>query len=379
MWKAVAFGSAAALVAKGAGITSLGGYTGAVAVLLVVAVVAAMKAHLSIKTGSKDSDGSSKEYAQLYEADADARKADYMKLVNHYYDLSTDFYEFGWGSSFHFGRRFKGETHAQSLARHEQWLSSKAGFKPGQKVLDIGCGIGGPMRAIARFSGAQIIGVNNNEYQIRRGTIKNQQEGLADLCSFRKTDFMNLPFEDGSIDGAYAIEATCHAPDKVACFREIFRTLKPGGVFVGYEWCMTAKYDPKNAEHRRIKHDIEEADGLPDLAMTWDVDQALKDAGFTLEEAYDISVPDSANPVPWYADFDADGLVNGLKHWHATKLGIQITHYFCMLLEALRLAPKGTTRTHAVLAKAPGAMVPGGKTEIFTPMYYFKAVKPLHA
>ena len=44
---------------------------------------------------------------------------------------------------------------------------------------------------------------------------------------------MALPFEHGSFDRAYAIEATCHAPDRTVCFTEVFNALKPGGVFAG--------------------------------------------------------------------------------------------------------------------------------------------------
>ena len=44
---------------------------------------------------------------------------------------------------------------------------------------------------------------------------------------------MNLPFAPASYDAAYAIEATCHAPDRTACFSQIFKALKPGGAFGG--------------------------------------------------------------------------------------------------------------------------------------------------
>ena len=45
--------------------------------------------------------------------------------------------------------------------------------------------------------------------------------------------------EDSTYDAAYQIEATCHAPDYVGVYKEILRVLKPGGLFAGYEWCMT--------------------------------------------------------------------------------------------------------------------------------------------
>jgi sterol 24-C-methyltransferase len=52
-------------------------------------------------------------------------------------------------------------------------------------------------------------------------------------------DFMNIPFPKQTFDHVYAIEATCHAPDRTGCYTQVFNVLKEGGVFGGYEWCMT--------------------------------------------------------------------------------------------------------------------------------------------
>lgn len=52
-----------------------------------------------------------------------------------------------------------------------------------------------------------------------------------------------MPFPDDSFDAIYAIEATVHAPSLSAIYSEIFRVLKPGGIFGVYEWLMTYKYD----------------------------------------------------------------------------------------------------------------------------------------
>ena len=50
--------------------------------------------------------------------------------------------------------------------RHEYYLAGRLGLKKGSKVLDWGCGIGGPYRNIARFTGADITGITINEYQV---------------------------------------------------------------------------------------------------------------------------------------------------------------------------------------------------------------------
>ena len=124
------------------------------------------------------------EYLSMHAAARETRKAGYMTMVNHYYDLVTEFYEFSWGQSFHFAPRWKGESFPASLARHEIYLAQILGLKPGMLVLDVGCGLGGPMRTIARFSGANIVGINKHKYQVERGRRYNQIAGLADRCSF---------------------------------------------------------------------------------------------------------------------------------------------------------------------------------------------------
>lgn len=60
-------------------------------------------------------------------------------MINKYYDLATDFYEWGWGQSFHFALRYKGENFHASIARSEYWLALQMALKPGMRVLDVGC------------------------------------------------------------------------------------------------------------------------------------------------------------------------------------------------------------------------------------------------
>ena len=89
--------------------------------------------------------------------DASGRNQHYDKMVDYFYELVTPFYEWGWGSSFHFAYRLKGESFAESMRRHEYYLSSWLGLPPRSRVLDLGCGIGGPTRNIGRFTGEAIV------------------------------------------------------------------------------------------------------------------------------------------------------------------------------------------------------------------------------
>ncbi len=68
---------------------------------------------------------------------------------------------------------------------------------------------------------------------------------------------MEIPAEANSYDAVYAIEATCHAPNKKGIYSEVFRVLKPGQRFAAYEWCMTDLYNPEDPAQRDIKLGIE--------------------------------------------------------------------------------------------------------------------------
>ncbi|XP_066333277.1 cycloartenol-C-24-methyltransferase 1-like [Miscanthus floridulus] len=159
-------------------------------------------------------------------------------------------------------------------------MALQLGLKKGMKVLDVGCGIGGPLIEIARFSSALITGLKNNDYQISRGKELIFSAGLSEQCSFLKGDFMNMPIADNTFDAAYAIDATCHAPDAQGVYSEVYRVLKPGQCFALAEWRLTDRFDPNNAKHLTIKAEIELGDGLPDIRTTRQCVQAMKDAEF---------------------------------------------------------------------------------------------------
>ena len=235
------------------------------------------------------------------EESIEERKERYAAMVNHFYNLVTDFYEWGWGQSFHFGPRYINEEFIESIKRAEYHLCSRLGMKPGIRALDVGCGVGGPMRNMAMFSKATIDGITINEYQVNIGNKYNEKLGLEKICKLTQGDFQELPWPDKTFDVAYAIEATCHSPDRVQTFSGVARVLKKGGLFGGYEWVMTDKYDPKNVDHVRIKEGIEVGNGLPTLVHYSEIVKDLENSGFEVVDSYDANKGvHNANEIPWY-------------------------------------------------------------------------------
>ena len=325
-------------------------------------------------------------------ASNDAMKAKYADMVNKYYDLATSFYEYAWGDCFHFAHRLKGETLRESIKRHEHFLASKLApcLKPGKganqrpKVLDVGCGVGGPAREISSFCGVDVYGLNNNAYQVERATKITADKRAAAVaahdaapnsvlgsCEFIKGDFMEMPFDDNTFDAVYAIEATCHAPTAEGIYSELFRVVKPGGLVGIYEWCLTEDYDKKDEAHRKLKHQIEIGNGLPDIRTTRQCKAAMAKAGFEVVEDIDLA---QCSPVPWFEPlYPSKGYLSSLEALSSFKtspVGAVVTHSMCWCLESVGIAPKGTTRVSSVLREGAVGLIEGGKRNAFTPMYF---------
>lgn len=303
----------------------------------------------------------------------DSKSSDHRTINNLYYDLVTDFFEFGWGRSFHFAPRVPGESFKASLARHEHYLAHMLGLGSGMTVADIGCGVGGPLMEIARFSGARIVGINSNGYQLEHARRFTAEAQLSHLADFLHCDFLQVDAPDESFDAAYSIEATCCAPDKISVYAEVYRLLKPGACFGAYEYCMTDRFDAEDPHHRRIKSDIQLGGGLLVIDDPQTIVRALRTVGFEVLESRDLSI--QAGPsIPWYEPLVGSGL--SLASFRSSRIGRSVTTNTLRVLEALRIVPQGTVRVAETLNLCAAAMAQAGRLGIFTPMYLIRARKP---
>jgi len=105
----------------------------------------------------------------------------------------------------------------------------------GSRVLDVGCGIGGSARILARDYGFQVLGISISPAQIARARELTPVDPSIQ-CSFAVMNALALQLSDGSFDAVWSVEAGPHMPDKQNYADELLRVLKPGGLLVVADW-----------------------------------------------------------------------------------------------------------------------------------------------
>ena len=324
---------------------------------------------------SKDKD----EIATEEKQQLSLRKKNAQKLVDSYYNIVTDFYEAGWGQSFHFAPRAPHETFRESIIRFEHFIALKLNISPNDKVLDLGCGIGGPMRNVSLFTGANVIGVTINQYQVNRGNEINQSNIVhAKKCKLIQDDFCKLSnFGDNTFDKIFAIESTCHAPNRGKVFEQVLRVLKPGGLFISSEWVLKDdKYDPNNKEHKLLKKQIETGNALPDLVTDKQVLESFEKCGFNIIESIDLDRQSrNEGQIAWYKslEFEFSSIMETIQH---CRVATYFTSWLTWILEGVKLAPQGTHNAHELLLVGRDGLIKGGETEAFTPYFIVLTQKP---
>ena len=167
----------------------------------------------------------------------------------------------------------------------------------GKRVLDIGCGSGGITLFLAREYGPQsIVGFDVEQPVVDLATGRAAAEGLADKASFVRGDPGPLPFADQSFDIVFSKDALIHVADKEALFADIFRVLKPGGMFAASDWLTSHDGEPSDAMRTYLA-----AEGLSfGMASARRYEAAMAQAGFM-----DIR---TVNRNVWYREVARDEL-----------------------------------------------------------------------
>lgn len=180
---------------------------------------------------------------------------EYHKKIVDYYEASENAYKDAWdlnnSLAIHYGywdKRVK--TFSESLTRMNEVMAETAMIKPGEIVLDAGCGVGGSSIFLSLAVGCKVIGITLSERQVeqaKQNAIKKKADGSV---VFTVMDYCNTSFPDNSFDVVWGCESICYADNKEKFIKEAFRLLKPGGRLVVADGFVT-KFE--NNKHPSIR------------------------------------------------------------------------------------------------------------------------------
>ncbi len=120
------------------------------------------------------------------------------------------------------------EFHSRRRRATEE-LAALLAPTPGDHVIDIGSGLGGPARYLAATTGCRVSGIDLTEAYVETAIDLTRRVGLSARVDFRVASALALPFPDASFDLAWSQNVAMNIADRAAWYREIRRVLKPGG------------------------------------------------------------------------------------------------------------------------------------------------------
>ena len=178
------------------------------------------------------------------------------------YDAWTDdqLLESLWGEHVHlghYGSPPQARDFRQAKADFVHELIRWSGFDQlpaGSRVLDVGCGIGGSARILARDYGLDVLGISISPAQIKRAT---QLTPQSLSCHFAVMDALDLELDDESFDAVWSVEAGPHMPDKQRFADELLRVLKPSGRLAVADWNRRDLVEgPLDRQERWVMHQL---------------------------------------------------------------------------------------------------------------------------
>ena len=153
-------------------------------------------------------------------------------------------------------------------------LIGQLNISEGDHILDVGCGLGGASRYVAKTFNNRVTGIDLSAEYVETGRVLCEWVKLDDRVTLEHGSALSMPFEDESFDGSYMLHVGMNIEDKAALFKEVNRVLRPGASL--------GVYDVMRHEAGELTYPVPWAteSGTSKLSTLDQYKQALADAGF---------------------------------------------------------------------------------------------------
>ena len=159
-----------------------------------------------------------------------------QEIIDYYDHCQVDYEEF-WHLNarmcMHYGFWDRSTTDLRSaLSNMNAKVAEFVGVKPGDHILDAGCGVGGSSIFLASQQGCSTVGISLSSKQVEQCKANADAHSISERTTFECQNYLETSFPDNTFDVVWAIESVCYAHDKLDFLKEAYRILKPGGRFI---------------------------------------------------------------------------------------------------------------------------------------------------
>lgn len=205
--------------------------------------------------------------------------------IRSHYQLGTLFYRLLWGPHIHHGLWDGDESASVAQCQLTDTLAEMGEISAGDRVLDVGCGMGGSSIRLARRRGVDVTGITLSPVQRHWAAMSAALRGVRGRTKFLAADAESIHFEPNSFDVVWSVECTEHLFDKPEFFRRVGQWLRPGGRLVITVWFQGD--EATSDEQRRMVEEVCRRFVCPSLATRQDYAGWIESSGMQVTENVD--------------------------------------------------------------------------------------------
>ena len=206
------------------------------------------------------------------------------RVIRGHYNLTTPFYRLLWGPHIHHGYWEADESPRTAQLQLTERLATLAQVQSGQRLLDVGCGMGGSSIHLAKSRGCEAVGITISPLQRHWARLSSRWHRMADKTDFRCADAEQVEFDAESFDVVWSVECTEHLFDKPRFFDRAARWLRPGGTMAICAWLAG---DGLSSPQMQQVYNVCEGFFCPSLGTSNDYRTWMTDAGLSATDVQD--------------------------------------------------------------------------------------------